>query len=94
MRNNLTIEEMRKVLANMPEGATGFINLENDEYNHFVMVTPELSELNKHKYWHVDALTGQGRWALMDSKWARFNMLECLITIDSIRLDLEMTSGK
>lgn len=85
----IPLETLRKALASVPEGATGYSYLEDDEYNHFVILTPELSALNKHKYWHVDGLSGIGRWELIPSNFAGYNMLEFYITIEDMRKSLE-----
>lgn len=84
----LGVAKCREILKGAPEGATGFNNTDDKEYDTYVITKPEWNELNKHSYWHIDGMTGMGRWAYMANIFAGYNMLVDLIPLSSIRAEL------
>lgn len=75
------LEKAKAVVDGVPEGATHFNNLDDDEYDTYVVIKSEWSEKNKHAYWHIDALTGKGRWEFMANIFAGYNLLTEIIDL-------------
>lgn len=82
---NLTIEQMRQILDNAPDGATGFMNVEDDKYNCYVKFTSEWSKQNKHAYWGKDALTGEYRWSFMANMFGGHDLTCGLVELSDLQ---------
>lgn len=86
---NLTIEQMRQILDNAPDGATGFIHVEDDKYNCYVKFTPEWSKQNKHAYWANDAFTGEYRWSFMANMFGGHDLTCGLVELSELQKHID-----
>lgn len=86
---DLTIEQMRQILDNAPDGATGFIHVEDDKYNCYVKFTSEWSKQNKHAYWGKDALTGEYRWSFMANMFGGHDLTCGLVELSELQKHID-----
>ena len=90
--NQIGYKQACIILDAAPEASTHFNYFESDEYNHYVIIKPEWSELNKHGYFEKDDSTGLQVVKFLSDEFGGHNLMPILI--DLVELKQIITSIK